>query len=108
VERPGTGLTTYKSWRLRPGVVLDDVVALVTERVAPHYALLSDEVELGLERIDDDTVLAIQRWSSRRVRDAAMQGPAFESWWAAYQPALAAWDAALEYVDEWEGEDLLG
>lgn len=104
-ERP---VVLYKRWLLRDGVTLDEVVELVRNEVAPHYRTLDPRVVLGLEALRDDAVLAIQRWPSRGVLDQTRTGRRFQDWWAAYQPVLAAWDALLEFDDEWETQDLLG
>ena len=101
-------LVAYKRWKLRPGAALDAVIALVADRIVPPYAALTGDVRLGLEVLAyGRTVLAVQRWTSRSARDAAMTGLVFDSWWAAYQPALAEWDALVEFVDEWETEVVL-
>jgi hypothetical protein len=97
----------YKRWRLREEVTLDDVVALVTQAVAPHYGALDTRVVLGLEAQGGDAILAIQRWPSRDVLAQATTSPRFQDWWQAYQPVLAAWDALVEFDSEWETEDLL-
>jgi len=59
------------------------------------------EAVLGLEALDDTTVLAIQRWPDRAALDEAMNGDRFAEWWREYLPILAAWDAALEFEEEW-------
>lgn len=46
--------TTYKRWTLHPDASLADVAGLVRERIAPHDRLLSDQVALGLEALEDD------------------------------------------------------
>lgn len=100
----GRGLVSYKRWRLREGVTVDQVAQLVANHIVPHYRLLSTEVVLGLEDVGDDTVLALQRWPSRASRDEAMSGEEFERWWQDYLPILAHWDALVEFEAEWEGE----
>ena len=58
-------LVLHKRWRLRDGVTVDQVAALVRNRIVPHYRQLSDDVRLGLEVLDASHVLAIQRWPDR-------------------------------------------
>lgn len=107
MARAERGVTLYKRWRLRDGVTIDQVRVLVVSAIVPHYRTLCDDVVLGLEAVGPREVLAIQRWPDRSTLETTMQGPRFDDWWQAYQPILAVWDAALEYVDEWEGENLL-
>lgn len=97
----------YKRWLLRDGVALDDVVALVSQRVVPHYRRLDDTVTLRLEAEGERAVLAIQRWPSRGAFDRAMEGPGFEDWWDAYRPVLVEWDALVELDTEWETRQLI-
>ena len=101
------GVILSKRWRLREGVTLAEVVTLVEEGVAPHYRKLSDQVVLGLEALEDGRVLAIQRWSDQAALDQATRGERFAEWWRDYQPILAAWDAALEFEEEWQTEALI-
>ncbi len=98
----------YKRWRLRDGVSMDRVTKLVTDRVVPHYRKLCEETVLGLEALDENTVLTTQRWPSRAVLDQATSGDRFEDWWRGYQPILSVWDSALEFEDEWESHVVLG
>ena len=98
----------YKRWRLRDGVTVDQVAALVRDLIVPHYRELSEDVRLGLEVIDASRVLAIQRWPDRATLDRTMRGARFDRWWRDYAPILAEWDAALELEEEWEGEELIG
>ena len=80
----------YKRWRLRDGVTVDQVAALVRDRIVPHYRELSEDVRLGLEVLDATHVLAIQRWPDRATLDNAMHGERFDEWWRDYAPILAA------------------
>lgn len=105
---PARRLVLYKRWRLRDGVTIDRVATLVADRVIPHYRVLSEKAVLGLEALDDRTVLAIQRWPDRAARDEAMNAAGFEGWWREYLPILAEWEIALELEEEWESEVLLG
>lgn len=101
------GWTGYKRWRLREGATEREVVELVREGIAPHYARLDPAVRLGLQRLDSGDLLALQHWPDRAHRDRAMSGPAFERWWHEYAPLLQRWDALVELVDEEGGEELL-
>lgn len=101
------GATLYKRWRLKEGTAVDDVAALVRQRIVPHYARLSGEVTLGLERWDDRGVVAVQRWRSRAALEACVGGEGYAAWWDAYLPVLEQWDALVELEAEWEGEALL-
>lgn len=98
----------YKRWRLRDGVTVDQVAALVRDLIVPHYRELSEDVRLGLEVLDATHVLAIQRWPDRATLDRTMRGARFDRWWRDYAPILAEWDAALELEEEWQGEELIG
>ena len=42
---------TYRRWRLRAGVDVADVAALVRDRIEPHYRSLDPAVRLTLELI---------------------------------------------------------
>lgn len=100
-------LVLHKRWQLRPGVLSEDVVALVQQQVVPAYQRLSDDVTLGLElSLDGTSVVSIQRWASRESQEAVMSSDGFASWWADYQPALAEWDRLLEFVSEWSTVDV--
>jgi hypothetical protein len=103
-----SGLVTYKRWRRRDGVELEDVVTLVHRQVVPHYRRLDPEVRLGLESVvGTPEVLASQHWPDQDTRDRAMTGEHFPDWWRDYQPILAAWDELVEFVAEWESHQLL-
>lgn len=99
--------TSYKRWRLREGVPVADVLALVRDGIEPHYSRLDPAVRLGLQRLGSGDLLALQHWPDRTHRDRAMSGPAFECWWDDYRPLLQRWDALVELVDEEDGEELL-
>ena len=105
--------TTFKRWRLLPGVSVDQIVAVVRTQIVPHYASLSDRVTLGLERVvteNDDgasVVIATQRWDDRAAFDAAFRSEEFATWWEEYQPTLKRWGALVELDDEWETESVL-
>jgi hypothetical protein len=98
----------YKRWLLRAHVHIGELAELVRDEIVPMYSRLSDDVALGLEHCADaQSVLAIQRWRSRRALESATDGPAFERWWSGYQPTLARWDALVEFDDEWEAVELI-
>ena len=108
MDRAEHPVVLYKRWRLREGVRLDHVARLVSERVVPHYGKLCEAAVLGLEALDEKTVLAIQRWPDRPTLEQTTNGGRFERWWREYRPILAEWDAALELEDEWVSEVLIG
>ena len=98
----------YKRWLLRDQVHPDHVAAVVRDEIVPMYQRLSDDVALGLELSPDGrSVLAIQRWQSRRAFQQALSGPRFERWWSRYQPILAQWDAMVVFDSEWETTELI-
>lgn len=101
-------LTLYKRWRLRPEVEHSTVVSLVRDRVIPHYARLDPSAHLELEQLDSQTLLAIQRWSSRSRYEEAISGDHFDRWWQEYLPILEEWNTLLEFDAEWEGTVLIG
>ena len=97
----------YKRWSLRPGVVLDQVLAFVLRDIQPAYRRLSGEVKLGLElSLDGSSVVAIQRWSSQEAHAAVLSAAPYADWWADYEPRLAEWDRLVEFVDEWSSLDV--
>ncbi len=92
----------YKRWTLRPGVTTDAVRQFVERVIAPRYAALSPDVELGLEAdVDGRSVLSIQRWISAEAHQRATSGPAYAAWWSEYEPHLVGWDDLVEFADEW-------
>jgi hypothetical protein len=98
----------YKRWLLRDQVTADHVAAIVRDSIEPMYRRLSGAVALGLElSADGRSVLAIQRWQSRRALERALSGPRFERWWSQYQPILAQWDDMVVFDSEWETIELL-
>ncbi len=98
----------YKRWLLRDHVTADHVASIVRDAIEPMYRRLSNDVALGLELSKDGrSVLAIQRWQSRRALEQALSGPRFERWWSQYQPILAQWDALVVFDSEWETIELL-
>lgn len=108
MDRPGRRpLVLYKRWRLRPGVTLEDVVALVQRQVLPAYQRLSSEATLGLElALDGTSVVAIQRWSSSDAQEAVVSADGYTNRWASYEPSLKEWDRLVEFVDEWSAVDV--
>lgn len=99
---------TYRRWRLRDGVDVTDVDALVRHRIVPHYGRLDPAVRLGLESIDGSrSILAIQRWPDRTRYQRALASTGFAAWLAAYRPILQEWDGLVEFETEWAAERLL-
>lgn len=100
-------LMLYKRWRLRDGVEVRDIAALVQREILPTYRRLSAEVTLGLEvSLDGASVIAIQRWSSPTAHDAATSSGHFTQWWTDYEPLLARWDRLVEFDAEWSSIDV--
>jgi quinol monooxygenase YgiN len=84
------------------------LVALVRNEIVPHYAKLTGAVRLSLLRIaDTDSYLALQHWTSRAEREAAITSEFYPEWFKAYEPILARWDQLMVFEDEWETEVLL-
>lgn len=103
-----TPLVSVKRWCLRAGAGEDALVAVVRDKIVPHYRQLDPEVRLGLHRLDDPGVyLASQHWSSCEHRDRICAGTRYDAWFVEYLPILARFDALAEFVDEWEGIELL-
>jgi quinol monooxygenase YgiN len=97
-----SALVLYKRWSLRAGVDVRDVAALVQRETLPAYRRLSAEVTLGLEvALDDTSVMAIQRWSSRAAHEAVTSSDHYTAWWTGYGPLLARWDDLVEFDSEW-------
>lgn len=102
MDTAGERLTFYKRWTLRPGVTSESVRQFVEQEIAPRYAALSPDVELGLEADTDGlSVLAIQRWTSAAAHQQATSGARYEAWWSEYEPRLTAWDDLVDFADEW-------
>ncbi len=100
---------TYKRWRLRDGKQESDLVDLVRNEIAPHYAKLGGSVRLGLQRISDTrSYLALPRWPSRAAWQATISTDLYRSWLGEYEPILARWDQLMEFEDAWEAEVILG
>jgi hypothetical protein len=98
---------TYRRWRLRDGVDVADVHALVRDRIVPHYHRLDPAVRLELEMIDRTrSVLAIQRWPDRARRAAVEASDGYAAWLDAYRPILRLWDGLVEFEAEWESSRL--
>lgn len=99
---------TYKRWRLREGIALQDVVHLVESEIAPHYGRLDPEVQLGLESVVGEAeVLAVQHWPDRDAHDRVLEGDDYRLWWDAYAPVLGRWDELVELVEEWKADRLI-
>lgn len=80
----------------------ESVRRFVEQEIAPRYAALSPEVELGLEAdVEGLWVLAIQRWTSAAAHEQATTGARYAAWWSEYEPHLAAWDDLVDFADEW-------
>jgi hypothetical protein len=100
---------TYKRWRLKDGKRESDLVDLVRDEIAPHYARLDGGVRLGLHRIRDTrSYLALQHWPSRAAWQTTTSSDLYTSWFAEYEPILARWDALMAFEDAWEAEVILG
>ena len=100
---------TYKRWRLKDSQREADLVDLVRNEIAPHYANLSGCVRLELHRIRETSAyLALQQWPSRAEWEATTSSDFYQSWLNEYEPILARWEALMEFEDEWEAEVLLG
>jgi len=100
---------TYKRWRLKDGKQEADLVDLVRNEIAPHYAKLGGCVWLGLHRIrDTPSYLALQQWQSRAAWETTTASDFYQSWLGEYEPILARWDELMEFEDEWEAEVILG
>jgi quinol monooxygenase YgiN len=100
---------TYKRWRLKEGKEEADLVDLVRNEIAPHYAKLSGSVQLGLQRIgDSQSYLALQHWPSRSAWETTTSSASYQAWLAAYEPILARWDQLMALEDEWVAEVILG
>ena len=100
---------TYKRWRLRDDKREADLVDLVRNKIAPHYAKLEGGVRLGLHRISDSrSYLALQHWPSRAVWKTTRSSDFYMSWFAEYEPILVHWDQLMEFEEEWEAEVILG
>lgn len=98
---------TYKRWRLRDGVDVADVTALVRDRIVPHYRRLDPDVRLGLERIDGSrSILAIQRWPDLARHEQVLASAGFAGWLDACRPILQQWDEMVEFESEWEALDI--
>ena len=102
------GYVTYKRWRLKAGKQEADLIDLVRNEIAPHYATLKSDVRLGLHRIrDSSSYLALQEWQSRAVWETVTSSDVYRSWLHAYEPTLAQWDQLMEFEDAWEAEVIL-
>jgi quinol monooxygenase YgiN len=100
---------TFKRWKLSQEADEGEVVRLVRNAIIPAYKQLPGCIKIGLLCIDGTrSYLATQHWESRAARDKALNAPAYASWLAAYQPALAQWHAIMTLEEEWEAEDILG
>ena len=100
---------TYKRWRLKDSQREADLVDLVRNEIAPHYAKLEGGVRLGLHRIrDTPSCLALQYWPSRAAWETTTSSTFYQAWLEEYEPILVRWDELMELEDEWEAEVLLG
>lgn len=99
---------TFKRWLLKQPGMESAMVALVREAIIPHYQQLPGCHKLGLLRVEGtNTYLATQHWASKAVREEVLAAPAYERWMADYEPILEQWFALMEFVEEWESEELL-
>jgi quinol monooxygenase YgiN len=100
---------TYKRWRLKEGKEEADLVALVRNEIAPHYAKLAGDMWLGLHRIrDTSSYLALQHWSSRAAWERTTSSDFYQAWFSEYEPILERWEQLMAFEEEWEAEVLLG
>jgi hypothetical protein len=99
---------TVKRWRLKEDHTEDELFALVSGSIVPHYHLLSTTVRLGLGRIAETrSYLALQHWPSRAEWEATRQSELFTAWYRHYEPILERWDTLMEFEEEWENEELI-
>ena len=78
------------------------------QEIEPHYRSLSNDVRLGLLRIEGTrSYFAVQYWRSRAHRESATQSDFYASWWKQYEPMLARWDQVVELEAEFDSEELL-
>ena len=78
------------------------------QEIEPHYQSLSNDVRLGLLRIEGTrSYFAVQYWSSRAHWESATQSDRYASWWKRYERMLARWDQVMEFEAEFESEELL-
>jgi hypothetical protein len=100
---------TYKRWRLKDGQREADLVNLVRNEIAPHYAKLEGGVRLGLQHISGaHAYLALQHWPSRAAWENTTSSAFYQAWLGEYEPILARWDQLMAFEDEWETEVILG
>lgn len=100
---------TYKRWRLKEGKAEAELVDLVRNEIAPHYAKLAGDVRLGLQRISETrSYLALQYWPSRAAWERTRSSDLYRSWFSVYEPILVRWDQLMEFEEEWEVEVILG
>ncbi|HEX5049151.1 MAG TPA: hypothetical protein VFX89_18710 [Gammaproteobacteria bacterium] len=99
---------TIRRWRLKDNRQESDLLRLVRQQIEPHYQSLSNDVRLGLLRIEGTrSYFAVQYWRSRGHWESATQSDLYASWWKQYEPMLAAWDQVMEFEDEFDSEELL-
>lgn len=99
--------TTYKRWTLKDGHKEAELVAIVSDHIAPAYRLLDPDVILGLLRVDGTkSYLALQHWPSRDRWQSVLASDKFEAWYEEYLPFLENWDRIMLFEAEWETEDL--
>ena len=78
------------------------------QQIQPHYQALSNDVRLGLLRIDGTrSYFAVQHWRSRAHWESATRSSIYAGWWVQYEPMLERWDQVMEFEAEFESEDLL-
>lgn len=98
----------FKRWRLRAGADEAALVTLVREEVVPHYRTLDPHATLGLLRSPTPgEYVATQQWPSSEYRERVCSGSRFTEWFTEYEPILVRFDALVQFVDEWDGTELL-
>ncbi len=98
----GRAYLTYRRWRLRDGVDVGQIDALVREQIVPHYRRLDPAVRLHLELVDGSrSILAVQVWPDRARHAAVLASGEYAEWLAAYRSILRRWDELVEFEAEW-------
>jgi hypothetical protein len=99
---------TIRRWRLKDGRHEGELLGLVRQHIEPHYHALSNDVRLGLLRIDGTrSYFAVQYWRTRAHWESVVRSDVYASWWKQYEPMLAQWDQLMEFEAEFETEELL-
>lgn len=97
---------TGKVWQLREGASEKDLLRVLDQGIATHYARLHPSVRLGLLRLGEGRYLAVQRWPDHRTFEETTSGAAYQEWSQQYRAVLEQWEALATFVEEWAGEEL--